>query len=328
MKKALILCITLFLILGISSCKKEKDSAKPKEITKVRVTLDWTPNTNHTGLYVAKELGFFKDAGLDVEIIQPGQNTSDQIVANGSSEFGISYQENVITARAKSIPLVSIGAVIQHNTSAFASLKAANILTPKDFEGKRYGSWDSPSEKAILKSIMLKAGANYTNVQIISGVADFFSTIGKDADFEWIYLGWTGIEAKQRGIELNLINLKDLDPVFDYYTPVVITSEKMIQSKPEIVRAFMKAVSQGYDYCISHPGQAAGILVKHAPELNPDLVRMSMDYLAKEYKAEAPRWGEQKDTVWKNFSDWMYSNHLIDTNIDAKAAWTNDFLPQ
>ncbi len=328
MKKALVILLGTMVLLSFSACKKEKEAPKPKEITKVKVTLDWTPNTNHTGIYVAKELGFFKEAGLDVEIIQPGQNTSDQIVANGSSEFGVSYQENVITARAKSIPLVSIAAVIQHNTSAFASLKEANITSPKDFEGKRYGSWDSPSEKAILKTIMSKAKADYNKVKVIVGATDFLATIGKDADFEWIFNGWDGIEAKRLGIELNLINLKDLDPVFDYYTPVIITSEKMIESRPEIVRSFMAAVAKGYDYCISNPGQAAGILIKHAPELNPELVRLSMDYLAKEYKADAPRWGEQKESVWQGFSSWMYNNHLIDTNIDISKAYSNEYLPK
>ncbi len=323
----LITAITLMLCFGISSCKQEK-TVPDKTLQKIRVVLDWTPNTNHAGLYVAKDQGYFKAEGLEVEIIQPGQNSSDQVVAAGSAEFGVSYQENVIASRSKSIPLVSIGTIIQHNSSAFASLKSANITRPKDFEGKRYGSWASPTEIAILKTIMRDDRADHTKVKVIDGATDFFSTIGKDADFEWIYLGWDGVEAKRRGIELNLIVLKDLNPVFDYYTPVLITSQNMIDTRPEIVRAFLKASSKAYEYCIANPVQAADILTKQVPELKSELVRPSMEFLAKEYKAEAYRWGEQKDSVWQNFIDWMYDNRLISNNIKAADAFTNSFLPQ
>ncbi len=116
----LILAVTITLCLF--SCKAQTPRQDEKGLQKVSITLDWTPNTNHTGIYVAKELGYFKEQGLEVDILQPGQNITDQIVATGKSEFGVSYQENVIRARSENIPLVSIAAVIQHNTSGFASL--------------------------------------------------------------------------------------------------------------------------------------------------------------------------------------------------------------
>ncbi|HPH71009.1 MAG TPA: ABC transporter substrate-binding protein, partial [Candidatus Cloacimonas sp.] len=191
----LILAVTITLCLF--SCKAQTPRQDEKGLQKVSITLDWTPNTNHTGIYVAKELGYFKEQGLEVDILQPGQNITDQIVATGKSEFGVSYQENVIRARSENIPLVSIAAVIQHNTSGFASLKESGIKSPTDFEGKKYGSWDSPSELAILKATMQKYGADFKKVTVISGIYDFFSTIGKDADFEWIYYGWDGVEAER-----------------------------------------------------------------------------------------------------------------------------------
>ncbi|MHB9096133.1 MAG: ABC transporter substrate-binding protein, partial [Eubacteriales bacterium] len=210
------------------STKAEGGKEKTPELKKVAVMLDWTPNTNHTGLYVAKDKGFYKEQGLDVEIVQPGPGTTaDQLVASGKADFGVSYQEGVTLARASGIPLVSIAAVIQHNTSAFASLKEANIRSVKDFEGKRYGGWGSPIEEAVLKAVMAKAGGNYAKTKNITlGATDFFKSIGRDADFEWIFYGWDGIEAKRRGISLNLIMVKELDPALDYYTPVIVTNEK------------------------------------------------------------------------------------------------------
>ncbi len=153
MKKSLkVMLATLFAVsvVGCNTAKKEESSDKEK---KVKVVLDWFPNTNHTGLYVAKTKDYYKKQGLDVEVIQPGDNVSaEQMIASGKADFGVSYQENVTSARVEGIPVVSIGAIIQHNTSAFASLKKDNITSPKDFEGKRYGGWGAPAEGSNFKN--------------------------------------------------------------------------------------------------------------------------------------------------------------------------------
>jgi ABC-type nitrate/sulfonate/bicarbonate transport system substrate-binding protein len=323
MKKTVLIMLTIGLILAaITSCKKAD-----KSLTPITVILDWTPNTNHTGLYVALEKGWYKEQGLDVHIVQPGQGFTDQIVATGKSQFGISYQENVTRARNENLPLVSIAAVIQHNTSGFASLKETGIISVKDFEGKRYGSWDSPSELAVLQATMQKSGADYSKVKVISGITDFFSTIGRDADFEWIYEGWDGQEAKLRKMELNYIALKDLEPALDYYTPVIITNEALIKANPELISKFMKATAAGYEFAIANPDEAASILLKHAPELKPELVRASQQYLSDKYQADAVQWGAQKFEVWQNYASWMVTQKLLPPNIDVTSAYTNRFLP-
>ena len=328
MKKALcILLLTALALGGLVSCKRE---TAQKAARKLKVVLDWTPNTNHTGLYVAQELGYFKEAGLEVEIIQPGQNSAEQIVASGHAQFGISYQESVIRARIENIPLVSLAAVIQHNTSGFASLKEAELTRPKHFEGKRYGSSGWPTETEILRSVMTADSASFDKLKVVEGVTDFFSTIGRDADFEWIFWGWDGVEAQRRGIALNYIPLKDLDPVFDYYTPVIVTNEKTAQADPELVKSFMAAVSKGYRYCIENSSSAADILIKAVPELaaNAEQVKLSMAYLKDQYHAEAPRWGEQRLEVWQRFVDWMFNKRMLMTGMKADQMFTNRFLPE
>ncbi len=318
MKKYIVIFVTLFLLF---SCK-----GKPDSDAKISVTLDWTPNTNHTGLYVAQELGYFAEEGLEVEILQPGQGITDQIVATGKSQFGVSYQENVIRARSEDIPLVSIAAVIQHNTSGFAFLKESGIKSVIDFENKRYGSWDSPSELAILKNVMDKHGADYDKVKVISGIYDFFSTIGKEADFEWIYYGWDGVYAEGRDIEMGYIPLNTLNPIFDYYTPVIISSEEYLANNPETTAKFMRAVKRGYEYCIAEPEKAADIMLKHVPELNEKQVRASLDYLASQYQSDAEYWGYQSQKVWQDFASWMADEELIAKPIEIDKAYTNQYF--
>jgi ABC-type nitrate/sulfonate/bicarbonate transport system substrate-binding protein len=251
------------------------------------------------------------------------------MVAAGKADFGVSFQEDVTQAQSQGIPLVSIAAIMQHNTSAFASLKKDNITSVKDFEGKTYGGWGTDVEEAILKSVVKKIGADPNKVKIQTlGDTDFLKSIGRQADFEWIYYGWEGIDAELNGKQLNLIWLKDLDPKLDFYSPVIVTNENHIKNQPELVKKFMAATSKGYTYAIKHPKDAATILEKNAPELNKELVLKSQQWLSPRYQADASQWGIQKESVWNNFINWAYTNKVITKKFNSSNAFTNDFLPK
>lgn len=327
MKKWMYIICSVFLL---TACSGGGNTSEQKEgLKKVTVVLDWTPNTNHTGLYVAKEKGYFEDQGLDVDIILPGEAGADQLVASGKAEFGVGYQESVTQARVQDVPLVSIAAVIQHNTSGFASPKDKGITTPKDFEGKSYGGWGSPVEKAVMTSIMKQENADVEKVDFVNmGDTDFFTAVKRDVDFAWIYYGWTGIEAELRGEDLNMMYVKDYSEKLDYYTPVLTTNEKMIEKDPETVKSFLSASSKGYQFAIDNPEEAGGILLDAAPDLDKELVMKSQEWLAPKYKDDADRWGEQKLEVWENYASWMYDNDLLDKELDSKKAFTNEFLPK
>jgi len=300
-----------------------------KPLTKVTVVLDWTPNTNHTGLYVARDKGFWAQHGLDVQIVQPPETGASQMTASGAADFGVGYQEDMTLARENGVPLVSLAAVIQHNTSGFASPVAKNIKTPADFAGKNYGGWGSPVEQAVLQTLMDEQGADAGKVNIVNmGNADYFTAVKRDIDFAWIFYAWTGVEAELRKEDLNMVYLKDYDKRLDYYTPLLMTSEKMIADKPDIVRAFVEGAAEGYRFAIDHPEDAAEALIQAVPELNADLVRASQKWLSPRYQDDAPRWGEQKKEVWEGYADWMTSHGIMKQKIDFDKAFTNEFLPQ
>ncbi|BBI34510.1 ABC transporter substrate-binding protein [Cohnella abietis] len=300
-----------------------------KELQKVTLVLDWTPNTNHTGLYVAKEQGLWEKQGLDVEIILPPEAGASTLVANGKAEFGVGVQESMILAREQGLPLVSIAPIIQHNTSGFASPVDKNIKEPKDFEGKSYGGWGSPAEQAVIESMMNVQKADVSKVNFVSaGSADFFTAVKKGIDFEWIFYGWTGIEAELRKEPINIVYLTDYSKQLDYYTPLLLTNEKLIKEKPELVRAFLAGASEGYNYAIDHPEEAADILIKAIPEINAELVKASQKWLSPKYKDDAPRWGEQKREVWSGYGDWLKQNGLLKKELNYDDMFTTEFLPQ
>lgn len=292
--------------------------------------LDWVPNTNHTGIFVAASKGYFEEAGLDVTIVQPGEVYAEAAVAGDQADFGISFQETVTMARADDVPIVSIAAILQHNTSGFASLSSQNIKTPADFVGLSYGAWGSPFEEPTLQVLMECAGVDYDKLEIVQvGWADPLALLAAEqVDLAWIFYGWQGFQAQQQGIDISIVMMEDyFDCIPDYYTPVIIASENTITGKPETASALLEALSKGYTWAAEHPGEAAEILVAAVPELDIELVKASQSWISDYYIADASHWGEQKQSVWQDYTKWMLDHGVIEKSIDVNAAFTNEFLP-
>lgn len=322
---ASVAALTLF-----TGCSKNNVSDSSNEdLQKVTLILDWTPNTNHTGFYVAKEKGYYKELGLDVEIIQPSEGSSLQLLAAGKGDFAVSYQEDITYAKTSDspLPVMAIATIIQHNTSGFASPKEKGIKTVKDFEGKVYGGWGSPSEQAILKAVMEKNGADFSKLTTVDvGTEDFFIATKNNLDFEWTFEAWTNIEAKLRGFDINYIPVRDLDPALDYYTPIIATTEDTVNNKKDLAKKFMEATTKGYEYTIENPEESANILVSKVPEISEELAIESQIYLKDKYKEDTEVFGEMKESVWDNYTKFLYDNKLINVEMKSSEAYTNEFL--
>lgn len=323
---SLLMSVVLLFVVGCSAEGTSKNEEK-QELEPVTFVLDWTPNTNHTGIYVAQAEGYFEEEGLDVEIIMPGEAGAGQLIATGKADLGISYQEGLMMARDSDLPLVSVGAVIQHNTAGYASPVEKNIVEPADFENKVFGASMSELSKAIMKTSMEENGADYTKVKSTNiGDSDFFVAAKRDIDFSLVFQGWTGIEAEIRGEELNMIYLNDLSEGLDFYTPIIATSEKMIAEDPETVEKFMKAAVKGYEFAIDKPEAAADILIESVPDLNAELVTESQKWLATKYQDDASEFGIQETERWEKVKDFMVEHDLIEADFDVEKAFTNEFI--
>jgi ABC-type nitrate/sulfonate/bicarbonate transport system substrate-binding protein len=135
------------------------------------------------------------------------------------------------------------------------------------------------------------------------------------------------VQAQRRGVGIDFIPIRGLDPVFDFYTPVLISSDQFLNSSPELAKAFLGAVSKGYKYTIEHPDEAAGILVKAEPSLDPDHVKLSLGYLKDQFQADASTWGFQQLEVWQRFTRWMLDQGIIKGPVKIQDLFTNEYLP-
>jgi ABC-type nitrate/sulfonate/bicarbonate transport system substrate-binding protein len=345
-----IMCAALLMLL---SCAQEKNAVSPAgeagggdtsatsatsgtsgdtgantDLTKVSLVLDYLPNTNHTGFYVALNNGYYEEAGLDVEIIEPADNAVTTLIATGRGDYGISYQEDVTYALTSSdpLPIKAIATIIQHNTSGFASYQGKNITRPKDFEGKVYAGWGAPSEEAVIRAVMEADGADYSKLTVITSDGSGYAALRDKVDLSWVFWAWDGIAAERDDIPLNYIELAQLDERLDYYTPVIIASNEQLAEHPDTTRAFLAATKRGYEYAIEHPEESAGILSGHVEGYDLDMLVASQEYLNEKYIDDAASWGLMKDEVWDRYSEFMREYGLISTDISASACYTNEFL--
>ncbi len=314
--------IALIAAVGLTTC------AAPA--LHVRIALDWTPNTNHSGIFAAEALGYFAEEGLEVEVLEPSPVLSLQLVASGRADFGISSQEYVVMARAENTPIVSVATLFPHNTSGFAALQSLGISSPADFAGRRYGGWGSDLEAVMIETVMRDVGADPSTVEILGmGTLDFATAAQADlADFFWIYYGWEGLYAEQLGLSFSYLPLAELDPVLDYYTPIIASSEEFLSRAPDVARRFLRALGRGYVFAAASPDEAAELLLRRAPELDRALVVASQRWLAGQSETSLGAWGRQRAEVWQRFADWAQEHGLVRNAVDANAAFTNGFLPE
>lgn len=327
--KGLYIGLSLFAIAAASmACGSEKQSTSVEK--KLKLVLDWTPNTNHTGLYVAMDKGYYKEAGIELEIVQPPEDGAEVLVASGKADFGISFQDTMAGALSKDspLPIKAVAAITQHNTSGIMSRKGDGITTPKGLEGKKYATWDLPIEKAILKNVVEKDGGDFAKVELIpSTVTDEVSALStKQIDAVWVYYGWAGISAKEKGFDFDYFAFKDINPTFDYYTPVLITNDDMIKNNSDTVKKFLEATKKGYEFAAGNPQDAAEILLKYAPEIDSKLANASQEYLSTCYIDKDIPWGYIDSERWKNFYRWINENNLLEHRIDEGAGLDNEFI--
>lgn len=332
-KRLLALMIAGCMVGSLAACgSKEETEGEKDGKEKITFVLDWTPNTNHTGLYVAEKKGYFEDEGLEVEIVQPPEDGADALVASGKAQFGISFQDTMApgVTGEDALPTTAVAAVVQHNTSGIISRKGEGMDRPKGLEGKKYATWDAPIEKAMLQNVVEADGGDFSKVELIpSTVTDEVSALeSKSVDAIWVFYAWAGVATEVAGLETDYFAFKDINPAFDYYTPVIIGNNDFLKEEPETAKKFLNAVKKGYEDAIADPEEAAEILCEASPELDEDLVKASQEYLKDQYVADADRWGYIDPDRWNLFYNWLNDNNLTDAEIPENTGFSNDYLPE
>lgn len=314
MKKSVFFILAFLVLLGCSDDKKS-------DLKEVDLVLDFVPNTNHTGIFVAIE--YLKKEGIKLNVLSAPEDSTSDLVISGKAPFGIYFQESMGAKLSHNAPITAVAAIIEHNTSGILSLKDLNDLTLI-----KYGSWNDPVELSMIKYIFKKQGLNdYTFVpntdsnSISSLKNDLFNAC-------WVYYAWDGVLAKENLKDIKFTYLKDIDNVFDYYSPIIIANNEYLKNNKQQAKAVIKAIKQGYIYAMQNPEQAADILIKYAPNLKNkrNFIISSQKYLSTRYAQNPQKWGEIDAKRWNDFYEWLNQNQITKNPIPLNVGFSNEYL--
>lgn len=328
----LTICIMVFsMAFAMTGCGSEEESG----LTKITFCLDWTPNTNHTGIYAAQAQGWYEEAGLEVEIVQPPENGAAHMCASGEAQFAIEAQDTMAASLALDEPLgiTAVAGLIQHNTSGIMSRAGDGIDTPKGLTGRTYSTWDSPIELAMLENVVDADGGDFDKVKLIpNDITDEPAALSAEqTDAVWVFEGWSKVNAQVSGVDVDYFAFSDIDPTFDYYTPVIIANNDFLAEDPEAAKAFLAATARGYEFAAENPEEAADMLIAgdNTGSLAEaeELVKASQKFLSPLYIDDADRWGVIDAARWNGFYKWLYENELCAKDL-TDIGFSNEYLPE
>jgi ABC-type nitrate/sulfonate/bicarbonate transport system substrate-binding protein len=325
--------------LGLTGCGSSSSTASTSaastaatsgDLTKIDFVLDYTPNTNHTGIYVAIDKGYYADEGLEVNVEQPPEDGADALLGAGNAQMGITCQDTMANylGSDQPLPVTAVAAIIQHNTSGIMSRAADGITHPAAMMDHTYATWELDIEQATIKDVVEKDGGDYSRVNLVpyNTSDDVAGLVANQYDCVWVFEGWACQNAKVQDVAYNYFAFKDIDPALDFYTPCIAANSDFLSENPDAVKAFLRATKKGYEYAIDNPDDAAGILVSAVPELDSALVKASQEYLAGEYAKDASSWGVIDSSRWDAYFEWLNDQSLVSTPITAGAGFSMDYL--
>ena len=340
LKAVLFACAALVAAFVLAACSQGSGSAasasgsssdaSSQSLTKVTFVLDYSPNVNHTGLYVAQQKGWFAEEGIEVEFVPVPADGSDALIGSGGANMGMTYQDYIANSlgSATPMPYTAVAAVVQHNTSGIMSRAADGITSPAKMAGHRYATWNLPIEQATIKALVEKEGASFDSLVLVPYEVDD-DVMGLQAnlyDCVWVYEWWAVANANLQNYDVNYFAFGDIDPVFDFYTPVIAVNDEYAAANPDVVKAFLRAAKRGYEFSAENPQEAADILCQAVPELDPALIAEAQAILSPQYIADAPSWGVIDDARWSAFYQWINDEKLAENPFDPSNGYTNEYL--
>ena len=303
--------------------------AQESKLETVSVALDWYPNANHAGLYLAQERGYYAEEDLAPEFYTPSDPTTVlQTVGAGRDDFGISYQTDVLLARAAGVPVVSVLALVQTPLQGIMVLADSGITQPRHLVGKTVGYPGIPSQEAFLATMLEDDGATMDDVDLVN--IDFNLVPGLISGQVDASLGafWTHepILAKEEGYPTNFLKVDDWG-VPSYYELVIAAGESTVTERSELVTRFLRATRRGYEDAIADPAAAIAALRAASPDLNVAVEEAGITLLIPAWTADGVPFGTQTAQRWDAYAGWMAERGLIPDDLDVAAAWRNDLAP-
>ena len=308
------------VMFAVAACGGDDD--------RLTLSLDWFPNADHAGIYTAQALGYFEDEGLEVELQVPG-NPEDppKFVAAKRSDIAISYQPDIIEAKARGIPITAIAAIVPEPLNSIQTLQTSGLTDPSQLAGKRIGYPGIPSNEAYLDAILTNAGVDPDSVELINVGFDLGPALrGKRVDATiGTYWNVEAVEAELKGFPVNVMRLQD-HGVPSYNELVFIVHEDSVAENTDVLRRFLRAVARGHQAAVENPQVAIDAVAEANPEMERELIDRGVRLLVVLWERMEP-FGLMDEAGWQTFVDFLYDREVIDERVSLDGLMTNELIP-
>ena len=294
---------------------------------KIKLALDWTPNINHIGFFVAKEKGFYKQNDLNLEFLTPDLDdyliTPAKKVEMNISDFGLCPTESLISFRTKKNPFILKGlmTIFQEDVSAIATIESNSILRPRHLDGRSYASYKARYEDKIVKKMITNdGGRGDLKIFYPKRLGIWNTLIENKYDSTWIFINWEGVEASKKNIDLKLYKMSDFGIPYSY-SPILFSSSDYINNNSNTVKKFIESSRKGYIYCYENMDEAVSILNKSVPETDKGIDLIECLKISIDHFGTRENFGKIDLKKIDIFLKW-----LKDNNIENNSFVANDII--
>ena len=289
---------------------------------KLKVVLDWFPNTNHTGFLLAQKRGWFADAGLDVEIF--GEVHGNMEFHGG--DFVCGPEIAMLECMERGIGMTAVAVMTQKCDSGIVSLKEAGITRPRELEGKRLTHWTPAWFHAAISRVVEADGGDYSKVKLVNmDVGDILATLGHVADATWVYENWENQVLLEAGKEINYFNLGDVDPIFDFCAPAMAASHDILEKNPDAVRRFLNVLDKAFQEVAKNPESTVLEVRDMLPaDATDSLLIRSQKHLAPILLDENGHWGRISALRWDRMADFLVKKGILSKRMERE--YTNEYF--
>ncbi|MEM9078410.1 MAG: ABC transporter substrate-binding protein [Bacteroidota bacterium] len=298
-----------------------------------KLALDWTPNTNHIGFFVANELGYYREKDLEVELLNPQDDnyklTPAKKVEMGEADMALCPFESVISYQTKKqkFDAVAIATVFQEDLSGIVVLEESSVKSPKDLDGKSYASYKARYEDEIVRQMILNDGGKGDfELQYPEKLGIWATLLSKEYDATWIFLNWEGVQAKNKGIPLRTFRLSDYGIPYAY-SPVIMASKKVVNAESKGYSAFLEATKKGFLFAMDNPEKASEILAPFISESDKDINLLESQNQSIEAYGNPNDWGKMEDNRVNAFLQWLNTTNLESAELNYENLVYTGLLP-
>jgi putative hydroxymethylpyrimidine transport system substrate-binding protein len=332
MKRLLAIAAVLAALPALAACGEKQETTEPSgETRQLTLMLDYLPNPDHVGLYQSLDDGAFARAGLDVDVQVPSDPAAPlKLLQARKVDLAISYEPELLIARDKGAPLVSVAAIAQVPLTSLITLDRRGVRTPADLRGGTVGTAGIPYQSAYLTSILRAAGVPRDSVREINVGFNLTPAMLSRRVDATLGAFWNveGVQLQRANRRPRILRMEQVGvPTYDEL--VLVAHKDTLAERGDDVRAFVQALARGYEATRADPRAATDALVDAVPDLDRDFslasVRASLPVFFPE--DESKPFGWQDPRAWDAYGRWMFENDLLGVAPASGApALTNEFL--